>query len=80
MPHRWSIRTQLLALALAAIVPMTAVIVYDIFAAARESEDRAHRDTMHVASVAAWGIEAFVRETELALGALEAMLPEESRD
>jgi PAS domain S-box-containing protein len=70
--NRWSIRTQLLALALAAMVPVTAVIVYDIFATARESKDRAHRDTLHVASAAASSIETFINETELTLGMLAA--------
>ena len=72
MLHRWSIRTQLLTLALAAIVPLAAVIIYGIFDTASESLEQAHRATMRVATDTAMEVEKRIAETERTLETLAA--------
>ncbi len=68
--QRWSIRSQLLALALAAIVPLAAAGVYGIVDTANEALARANRDTLRMAAATAAEIETFFRETERTLGTL----------
>ncbi|MBS0338264.1 MAG: PAS domain S-box protein, partial [Proteobacteria bacterium] len=67
---RWTIRTQLLALALAAVMPLAAVIVYDIVETANAAQERAHRDTMRLAAGTAADLGTFVRDTRRSLAAL----------
>ncbi len=54
------------------MLPMAALVAYDIVEAANASLERANRDTMQIATAAAADVDTFARETERALAALAA--------